>query len=255
MSGTFIIAEDSTWMPQNWVFDRLVQRLSSTLEATRPDLSNMLLRAQMSLDAASGLNHEDVAQSSTEMQPPHLGFGYLDITSLGAKDFAVVLEGVTDTINQSFSDRDLIFPEPGAFAGFLSGVSLLKALLRVDRRAAGRYARPCRIIVNQAAVWEAHQWIYDMVLEHIAGDITFTRPELSIELLSTRGEAGMYECNLQDLQTAEFALLVPSVNWMLARYGDAASRDAYSPSAYAVLAPNIVELASLVLKDARAAQS
>jgi hypothetical protein len=209
----------------------------------------------MSVDVDPNPHSEEVAQSSAETHMPRAGFGYFDIILLDAKDFSVVLDGVTEVVNQSFSDRDLIFPEPRAFAGFLSGVSLLKALLRVDIRAADRYARVCRIIVNQAEAWEAQQWIYDMVLEHIAGDITFTRPELSSKLLSCRGEAGVYECNLQDLQTAEFASLVPRVSWMFARYGDAASRDAYAPSAYAVLAPSIVELASLVLNDARAAQS
>ena len=255
MSSTFIIAEDSAWMPQGWMFDKLIQRLSSTLQASRPDLSNILRRARMSVDVDSSPNSEEIAQSSTEMNMPRSSFGYFDVILLDAEDFCVVLEGVTEVINQAFSDKDVIFTEPGAFGDFLSGVSLLKALLRVDRRAAGRYSRKCRVIVNQAAVWEAQQWIYDMVLEHIAGDITFTDPDLSTELLACRGEAGVYECNLQGLQTAAFASLVPSVSWMLARYGDAVSRDAYAPSAYSVLAPTIVELASLTLKDARAPQA
>ena len=241
-------------MPQSWMFDKLMQRLSSKLQATRPDLSNILRRARMSVDVDPSPNSEEIAQSSTEMNMPPVGPGYINIVLLDAEDFCVVLEGVTEVINQAFWDKHLIFAEPGAFDDFLSGVSLLKALLRVDRRAAGRYSRTCRVIVNQAAVWETQQWIYDMVLEHIAGDITFTKPGLSTELLACRGEAGVYECNLQDLQTAEFASLVPPVSWMFARYGDAASRDAYAPSAYAALAPSIVELASLVLKDARASQ-
>ncbi len=251
MSGILTIRGDAIWMPQSWIYDAVLLRLSKILQHEDAELSEYLLRSQ----TFESVQESFASELNSNTSETYLGLGRCDLRDMSPERFRRLLKAVCDVSDDAFLLGPSSISPSTMFFGFATGISLCKALLRTDERSIEDPRKLARIFLKgQSAVWFGPAWAYDMILEHLATDLMLQlrHSHITRKLLAVRTIEHMEHCDLYAVTDGNLDVLAPMLEWLLARYGEGKGYDAYAPAFYNEFSLHVVHLSNTLLRRVRA---
>ncbi len=195
-----------TWLPQSRVFDPALEAVAGELGADT-ELARQL----------------EAASAET---------GYADVRALAPERFRALADAASRALAAELARGPA---RADARLHLRYGMSLLRALLAADERAAVAPGE-AELPIRDDVVWQAPAAIVRLAREHLAA--------------AAGGDAGAID--LQAITPGAFGAVLDAVGWMATRYAPEANLEANAVAPLAVLHPPIVELAALVRADPRA---
>lgn len=227
MSGTLVLSDDATWMPTGWVFDTVLRLIATELQ------------------------RHDVLLSSAIEQATSRRYG--DLRALDTGQVVELREAAERCYTALLKERPFLPPLGVDYFTLMFCFSQLKALLRTDTRTPVTLCALCQFMIGSSRIWRAPGWLYNMVLEHFEAYLAKEDELLAAQLIGGRVVYGSGSCDVRELGPDQVERLVAASEWMYRHYGDGLGRVSHAPSFFALLAPYIIELFTLLTTDARAA--
>jgi hypothetical protein len=220
VSGTLVISDEATWMPASWLFDDILSALAQGVEKLDPALA------------------EQLRDGRTEVS-----VGYADVRAVSGDAYDALLATVTQLTHELAGASADTGQDRDYRSAALSAVGELRALLRTDSRHAGSEpASTGSLQINDTARWEAPQWAFDFIRDHLQG----AAPGLSAVLQHNR------VISLRALDREPYGQLVDAVDRLLQRYRGETPSVSWAPRVQQAFTPLVDELAELLRTDPRA---
>jgi hypothetical protein len=218
VSGTLEISDEATWMPASWLFDDVLSVLAHDVEKVDPALAEQLRGGRTDVSV-----------------------GYADVSAVSGDAYDALLAAVTRLTRELAGTAQ----DSGHRSAALSAVGELRALLRMDpRHAESEPASTGSLQINDTARWEAPQWAFDFVRDHLRG----AAPRLSAVLEHDR------VIDVRALAPESYGQLVDAVDRLLQRYRGETPSISWAPRVQQALTPLVDELAELLRSDPRASR-
>lgn len=217
-----------TWLPQGWLFDAAVRSLAACVRG-HPDLVARLTASQV-----------------------ESGGGYLDVSGLPAEMMNALVDAAGAAVDQSLASGPALGAERSAYLRLVYGLSLLKALLEDDPRAAERVPDGTgRMLITQSTEWTAPAPVFDLALEHLAAPLRLVAVEDAQRLIAGRHSAGRQLVDVRDLPADVFSRLLSATAWMSERYVPGSVLEANAEEFFTAAYPSLEELRASIEADAR----
>lgn len=253
MSSILEVSEEASWSVQSWVYDAALRSLAAELESSNAELAQFLLRMQTDhgLEESFGMPERDIVASGLDY-----GFGFCELTSLDTATFRKLVDGIYKAF-----DRATV-PEMGVFRAefyseisymtFITGFSVLKALLRTDPRSGENQSISGSLLIREGVLWTAPAWAYDMVLELMHGYLSLEDREFARKLLASRANnTGNAIHDLRAVEELLYSQLVEVAKAIRSQYGGGGRNAAIAPTFRSHLSPKVEELTDLIVNDPR----
>jgi hypothetical protein len=229
MSGTFIVRNEVTWMPQGWIYDAILTYMADELETELAELAGQLREAQSIMGQ------------------------FIDLSMLPNKEFRALFDASERAYARFLVEGPLSFVDNTGYPTLMSIFSELKAIIRTDLRI-NKLLRGWRIIdlaIDDRRVWSAPLWIVDLITENIACDSRLLDEELSMSLLTSPLSISKHQGGFSSLSQSQLQIVYRSSERIRARYGDGKGRTSYAPSIFGELATHVISFNTVISSDSR----
>jgi hypothetical protein len=197
---------------------------------------------------------DDPKLSETLKEPTGVSaFPFLDLSTLDAEQFNKILDAAQRAFNYLlYTGAEMEFTPLGYF-NYMYRFSQLKALLLLDSRAVLE-EKSTTIVIRENVQWQTEAWAGDLVLEAIAThpSIQLDHPELVEKIITARGNEGTGLLDLQFTAEDTFCHIREPIEWAYRLYGMGQRRMSNAEGFYTALAPQVIQLHTLIMTDKRA---